>query len=376
MLSKNFYTIFPRTENVHLIKDVGMVPYILYKYNNYSSIIATYKNSDSYNYLENEVKGVEINFIKKRFKNRNYDILWYLLKNFRKIDIIQFYHFEIDYLDVIGIYKILRKLFFKSSFAYIKCDGSSRFVNTNIDTVKLSWLRKKIMNSVDLYTVETTKDYNIIKNLECYNKINIKLMPNGFYDKGIKINLENTPKEKIILTVGRLGTYQKNTEFLLEAFKKSEIFKTGWKLHLIGTIEKGFEKKIDEFYNENPNLHGSVQFFGSINNRDVLKNHYLMSSVFIMTSRDESGPLVAPEALSAGCHVLLSDPINLKDDISINHDYGQYFSIESTKDLIAIFRGLNEFNFEKIKYSIQEFAYEKFYWPNVLKVVDEEIKGK
>jgi hypothetical protein len=172
MAIKKIYTIFTRTENVHLIKDVGMVPYILHKYNHYESVVATYKNSENYSYLNHEVKGLKIDFIKKKFINRNYNILWFILKKFRKIDVLQLYHFEIDYLDVICFYKILRKLFFKSSFVYIKCDGSSRFENTNLKNIKFSWIRKKIMNAVDLYTVETTKDLEIIKNHGDYNDLN------------------------------------------------------------------------------------------------------------------------------------------------------------------------------------------------------------
>ena len=39
-----FTTMFPLIENIHLVKDVGMIPYSMKKYFNYDSSIVTYKN--------------------------------------------------------------------------------------------------------------------------------------------------------------------------------------------------------------------------------------------------------------------------------------------------------------------------------------------
>ena len=50
MKKKKFLTIFPLTENVHLTKDVVMIPYVLYKEFGYESTIATYKNNNT-NYI-------------------------------------------------------------------------------------------------------------------------------------------------------------------------------------------------------------------------------------------------------------------------------------------------------------------------------------
>ena len=40
----NFVTLFLPTENFHLTKDVGMIPYIMYKYYGYNSTIVSYDN--------------------------------------------------------------------------------------------------------------------------------------------------------------------------------------------------------------------------------------------------------------------------------------------------------------------------------------------
>ena len=55
-----FVTLFLKTENVHLLKDVGMIPYHLYKDHDLDCSVACYKNSEEYTYADNEVKGLKI----------------------------------------------------------------------------------------------------------------------------------------------------------------------------------------------------------------------------------------------------------------------------------------------------------------------------
>ena len=74
-----FVTMYPETENVHLIKDVGMIPFIMHKKFAYDSTIVCYKNED-YSYLENEVKGLKLDFIKKYTGKSIIDGAIYLFK--------------------------------------------------------------------------------------------------------------------------------------------------------------------------------------------------------------------------------------------------------------------------------------------------------
>jgi len=63
-MKKTFVTIFDRTRNFHLVKDVGQIPYHISQEHEYISKIVTCKNEDNYSYLDNEVKGLQIDFIK------------------------------------------------------------------------------------------------------------------------------------------------------------------------------------------------------------------------------------------------------------------------------------------------------------------------
>ena len=85
--------------------------------------------------------------------------------------------------------------------------------------------RKKLVTMVDLISYETEDSYNEMK--YSYAGVDTKgkviYLPNGYdnleIERNYKIkNMDN--KKNIILTVGRLGTEAKNTEFLLESLKK------------------------------------------------------------------------------------------------------------------------------------------------------------
>ncbi len=88
---KNYVVIFPKLHNFHLMKDVGMIPYFMSKFFDYNSFIVTYKNDD-YGYLKelNKDSKLKLIFLKKRFNDR-INVLLYILRNARHIDVLQFY---------------------------------------------------------------------------------------------------------------------------------------------------------------------------------------------------------------------------------------------------------------------------------------------
>ena len=59
-----FVTLFLKTENVHLLKDVGMIPYFLMKEHGADSTVVTYRNDDSYGYADDEVRGLKLEFVR------------------------------------------------------------------------------------------------------------------------------------------------------------------------------------------------------------------------------------------------------------------------------------------------------------------------
>ena len=58
-----FVTIFTDTENFHLVKDVGQLPYFMFKTQGYDAELISYKKNEEYPNLNNEVKGLKMKFI-------------------------------------------------------------------------------------------------------------------------------------------------------------------------------------------------------------------------------------------------------------------------------------------------------------------------
>ena len=145
----------------------------------------------------------------------------------------------------------------------------------------------------------------------------------------IKIKSFNEKENKII-TVGRLGTKQKNTDMLLESL--AHIDMAGWKFYFIGSVEPAFQSQIDEFYKNFPDKRGSVIFTGPIYDKQELWEHYNSAKVFVLTSRWESYGLVLVEARRFGCYLVSTD-VGAARDLIGNNEYGEYVKQEDAAGL-------------------------------------------
>jgi glycosyltransferase involved in cell wall biosynthesis len=365
-----FLTIFPYAQNVHLVKDVGMIPYVLYKELGYESSLACYENG-SYPYLQNEVKGLKQIFIKKRFLNDKLNILLFILKNFKKFDILQVYHFSADSLIFLLFFKILK--IFTSSKTYLKLDSNESILEFRFRGIS-GWIIKKMILSISLITVETEMTFKKLSQLNTFGNA-LRYLPNGFYDYGNKQEISFSTKKNTILTVGRIGSYQKDNETLLEAFKLFYLDNNDYSLKLVGPIEDEFLAYIDQYFDKNPNLRKVVSFTGPIYDRQELDAVYKESKIFVLSSRYEGFPLVFLEAMKAGCTVVSSD-VAAAYDVVGNDLYGRIFKIG---DVIGLKKSLeilvrnNEF-IENNCRKIQKRAYEKFAWVNICKQISTSLQ--
>jgi hypothetical protein len=71
--------------------------------------------------------------------------------------------------------------------------------------------------AVDLYSVESTRIYKSLEK-DYYFRDRLYYSPSGFtYNEKLDLDQVMRNKENIILTVGRLGSYQKHNELLIDA---------------------------------------------------------------------------------------------------------------------------------------------------------------
>jgi len=236
-------------QNIHLTKDLVMVPFYLQKEFNYESrIICSKKKNDDYGNMKN-VPGLKVLFVKKP---RLFYLTKYLIKNAKDIDVLMQFHTNPRQIFFCFIYKLINK----NGVCYVKGDISRNILDMNklgLNHLFRKTKTKMILMTADILSVEDNKIYKFIRKQYPSFQRKIVSVPNGFESKDSNIPpVLFEEKDNLIITIGRLGTYQKATENLLESLEIIKKYLKGWKILLIGTIEKNFENKIEVFYRKNP----------------------------------------------------------------------------------------------------------------------------
>ncbi len=374
-MSKTFVTIFEKLQNVHLTKDVGQIPYFMYKKFGYKSILVGHKIDNKYPYLKTEVEGLNLKLLPKfKIGRISLSIIIYLIFNAKRIDILNLYHHCTKTYIYAWLFKKLNSkgiVYLKSDLVAIGLNGYKSFVNPKYKI--RNYLLNKVIKNIDIISMETSHTFNEINLIYYKYKEKFLYLPNGLniYKAYSDVKLEEYAlKENIIITVGRIGTYQKNNEILLEAI--SEIDLKNWKIYLIGPIQKEFNNYINEYYLKFPHLKNKVIFTGNIDNKRKLYDFYNRSKIFCLTSRDESFGLVYTEALAYGNYILSTD-VGAVNDITDNQKYGRIFENAEglAKNLLKLISNENVI-YENYKQSVL-FAESFFDWNNIIDKLEERI---
>ena len=109
-----FATYFPNCDNIHLVKDVGKIPYVLQRYFGYDSYLICVQKAE-FPYLKTEVPGLKLLYVDQSSLNTVYPLKHanHLLRNIfihlqsiikfwipfclaygKHIDVLQLYHYS------------------------------------------------------------------------------------------------------------------------------------------------------------------------------------------------------------------------------------------------------------------------------------------
>jgi glycosyltransferase involved in cell wall biosynthesis len=306
-MKKVFATFFPPTEDVHLTKDVGMIPYIMHREFGYDARIICYKNGD-YPSLKKEVRGLKLEFI-----HNWVDGILYLLKHGKKIDVLQVYHPSLASA-VIGIFY---KLVNPGGILYCKADIAPELI-----IKKYRWNLRSVIYFImwwavfDMVSLESESLYIFFQENKNFAHVRNKLcyIPDGVDTKALGHVAGHNRKENLILHVGRIGKYQKASEIALEAFIRiSEKFPE-WRLVVTGTVEKDFRPRLEYYVGKSER----IEYAGFVRREDLLK-HYKKAKILLMPSRLESFGIAAAEAGFFGVVTLGTNLTSLKEIT----DYGE-----------------------------------------------------
>lgn len=307
-----YCVLYPETKNVHLIKDVGMIAYKMNKLFGWESFIAAY-NNDDYSYLNKEVKGLKMDFINKKH-NALMDGISYLNKNSKKIDVLQIFHVTLR--SVLYAYAYKNKN--SRGKIFLKLDCTEQL----IEKIKgLRGIKKYIFMSyfkkADVIGVEQKELYSKLIAILPQFENKILNVTNGidYSSTDLYRNIRYENKENNIITVGRIGSIEKCSDKIMEAFSMlEEEILNQWKLILIGPIEQGFKQYINDFFMKNPNLKDKIIFTGSIQDRDTLNKYYQKSKIFCLSSKYESFAIALLEAASFG-NVIVSTKVGIAPEL-------------------------------------------------------------
>ena len=381
--------LFPSVSPDFYNRDMFLVPYYIGLKHNFSVSVVYHgrKGQRRDNYL-----GVEMVPLFFRGKYAAFSFMgewyffWYILKNARKIDCLVRFHFSYQTAIIGWIYKWRNP---KGCF-YIKGDGygiwlalyreQAWFKHDGGRNQNSLWVRmKNRMIRKALYATSELADKVSVELPEIYEHLvkerifrespgKLKWMLNGIDERnllayGIR-ERSIGEKENMIISVGRHGSWQKNTTMFLEALSLLDL--KDWKVLFIGTIEKEecqFHVEIDGFFMKNPTLAEKVKFIGPIYDQKQLYEYYNRAKVFVHTAVYESFGIVLGEAFRFR-NYLISTPVGIAPTL-VGHGYGKLCDLNDAGMLAALLQEVIdgkvdlERQFEQVG-----VPYKKYSWDN------------
>jgi GalNAc-alpha-(1->4)-GalNAc-alpha-(1->3)-diNAcBac-PP-undecaprenol alpha-1,4-N-acetyl-D-galactosaminyltransferase len=338
----------PELSDAQILKDTCLVPCLLQKYYNFNATIAAYAINEKllHNYFP------DCNFISFRSSGEYIkDACDFITQNALQYDILYFYGAYVSYLSVAQAFKMNNP----NGKIYLKMDMNRYWLSR----VASADIFKQLLSICDLSTVECRA---LQKQLNQKLPYDIQLIPNGFFETFVPKPLDYSEKENVILTVGRLGTDQKQTNVMIEGFLKASI--PGWKLRLVGSMEPDFLPVIEE-YKSLPGF-SNVEFAGIISDREQIDNEYRKAKIFCMTSNLEGMAHVYSEAGKNGCYIITTD-VDGVYDLTENGKYGTVIPVGDINALETAFKTVcnDEDKIRKVFGEISCFARREYCWREI-----------
>ena len=361
-----FVTLYPEGANYSLKKDVGQIPYSMYKYCGMDATIASRYIDLEGEYLE-FVQGLKFERT-SCFENKI--ILsgcLYLLKNSRKIDWLNIYHCRKGSLIWTKLFKKLNP----KGKVYLKLDAGFLMIEKLKKEPEYCRLFDELCENVDVVSAESDV---VVAGLQKYTDARIAKIPNGFGGEKADDALRQVKRENCFITVARIGAPEKNNDLLLEAFAKIAD-KNDWKLYMVGKVEKSFEGYVSEYFVRYPHLKDRVIFTGEVADAKELAKLYRMAKVFVLPSEFESFSLATVEAMSNGCRLILSNQVAPCIEFTRNGRYGTITDDTNLETLIKAMEDMVEEAAEETIYKeIEMYANEKFSWENIALQLKQEME--
>ncbi|MCB9017015.1 MAG: glycosyltransferase [Prevotellaceae bacterium] len=378
----SFYTIIQGNEPIILLKDPGMIPQMM-SHLGYKCFFVSYiKEEKIEKKISNQIHGMELIHLNDDRKGRelsltSLNILRFIWKNAKKIDVLNLYFLKHSIL-----YACLFKILNPKGILYLKLDLNA-YIMESMESQKIEHIRRfafksYLKNIPDIVSIESQTGFDYVKNRYGINTPKLIKIPNGIDDlliknSGLSIN-KFQERDNVILTVGRIGSKEKNNEMLLDAIIKIKELKD-WTVMFVGPVTPSFSEKVKEVKKQHPELSDKIILKGAIYDRIELFRIYNKSKVFCMTSDYESFGLVYVEALYFGNYILSTKVPALIDFTRKDEEIGKCITDSTclSKELSSIINEENKidnsFN-KRVNHALD------FSWSNLCKQLDIAIQSR
>lgn len=382
-------TVFPNYRDFHFYKDPGQIPYRFSLRGNDSSVVCYGKPGDN-PVTERHLKVITV---PDRYLTRKFSagIAWYLVRHARRIDILNIFHYSWSSL----LFAFVYKTFNRKGFVYLKLDdciyarrdNSAREEHRDAvlrlgGTGAKSGIRRYIARRffegrIDLWSIEDDESRRMLEAGNPLLRGKLITVYNGH-----TADLAGAPpfggfsqKEDIIMTAGRLGTFQKATGVLLDAFRLIA-GSSGYQLHLAGEIDPSFRPNVEQFFTENPGLADRITFHGSLDRKELFEL-YNRSRIFCLPSMFEGMAVVLPEAMHYGNVIVTTADGSLRPLI----ETGQFGLVVERDDSLQLAEALDKLITDKemaghMAEEARMMSSELFSWDRITDGLTESINRR
>ncbi|MDR1733493.1 MAG: glycosyltransferase [Oscillospiraceae bacterium] len=339
----------------HLLKDCGFLPLAMQREYGLRAVMAGFFFDGDYDTPLAAAPGLELEFyqlwderlpfpfsdITDPYERAMFGYLWY---NARQMDIL--------FLD--GCYDITPR--YIKAYRELRPDGAV-LLALDMNSRWMTWFPfedSAYREAFDLCDAVVTCTKAIADSINNDPRASFVChwLPNGFldpaasqeeYNASMQAPPDLSVKENILLAVGRVGTAQKNTELLLEAFTLTAPDFPDWQLRIVGSLRQAlpqFKAFMRDWMADHKHLirDKRVVFTKEITDRQTLYAEYKKAKVFCLTSRFESTPNAFAEAARFGLFTVCTD-IDCSREIT---DEGRLGIVCSPEDVYSCAAALRE----------------------------------
>lgn len=339
-------------QEMFLSKDIFLVPYYIAKEIK-GELEYCYQVNMGNTDIPNDHRGAIVR--RSKIKNEFLTLLWNVVFKAWTLDVLFLNGSSAKHMLVVWLYKVLRPKGRVVIFGDMEATLAKEFAETGlVYSIGVSaWIKKRLTNFFFdhvTYIVANTEAYQIMKGL-CEKqgwKGLLHFYPCLDDELFREYDLQRIPlqeKENVMVCVGRIGNYQKNTEMLLDALEQVDLKE--WKIYMIGPVtssfdltKKGnFQEKIDDFLARNPRHKDKIIFTGMVYDMKEIFSYYNRARVLLSTARHEGFANVYSQAAALGCFVVSTD-VGGADIGSNQWRFGIKIEQEDCKGLADVLNGI------------------------------------